>query len=124
MDTPYRGYGMTLAPTLGLGIDAGGTSTRWALADGMGNILCEGSVSGLTALMMGNEAGRTQVREIIGALVADVTVRGLGAPARVVAGFTGYSDDQAVAARLQSLIGAMFDLPAPAVAIISDVEAA
>ena len=61
-----------------LGLDAGGTATRWALADAQGQLLAEGQVGGLTALMMGQAAGqaelRATVRQIRGAL------DGAGAP--------------------------------------------
>ena len=36
----------------GLGIDAGGTETRWALAAPGGAILADGVVAGLSALQM------------------------------------------------------------------------
>ena len=37
----------------GLGIDAGGTQTRWALADAAGAIVAEGAVDGMSATQMG-----------------------------------------------------------------------
>ena len=49
---------MTTDHALGLGIDAGGTRTRWALADRAGAIVAEGEVAGLSALQMASDAGR------------------------------------------------------------------
>ena len=43
----------------GLGIDAGGSATRWALADAAGNQLASGEVAALSGLMMGAGEGRT-----------------------------------------------------------------
>jgi N-acetylglucosamine kinase-like BadF-type ATPase len=47
----------------GLGIDAGGTETRWALAAPGGRIVAEGVVGGLSALQMATESGRAAVRK-------------------------------------------------------------
>ena len=57
---------------LGLGIDAGGTQTRWALADAAGAIVAEGAVAGLSATQMGNAAGRDAVRGIFSMLATQV----------------------------------------------------
>ncbi len=113
-----------MSVVMGLGLDAGGTSTRWALADEAGRILREGSVTGLTALLMGNDAGREHVRKTLGELARDVFAQGVGAPRCVLVGISGYSEDQTVATGLQSLIGDLFDLPSAAVNIVSDIAIA
>ena len=113
-----------LVAPVGLGLDAGGTGTRWALADAAGRMLREGSVAGLTALMMGNAAGRAQMRETVGTLAGEVSAQGLGAPVRIVVGISGYSDDQAVAGRMQTLFGDLFALPPDSVSIASDITVA
>jgi glucosamine kinase len=56
IDTPPQTA--TTDTGLSLGIDAGGTRTRWALADAAGTILAEGEVAGLSALQTGNQDGR------------------------------------------------------------------
>ena len=43
---------------IGLGIDAGGTATRWALASLAGELIAEGQVAGLSGLLMKDEVGR------------------------------------------------------------------
>lgn len=53
---------------LGLGIDAGGTQTRWALADAAGAIVAEGSVGGMSATQMHSAAGRDAARGIFAML--------------------------------------------------------
>ena len=61
---------------LGLGIDAGGTQTRWALADAGGEIVGQGSVAGLSALEMGSDAGRQRIRQTLGELAHAVRASG------------------------------------------------
>jgi N-acetylglucosamine kinase-like BadF-type ATPase len=61
---------------LGLGIDAGGTQTRWALADAAGAIVAEGSVAGMSATQMGSTAGRDAVRGIFAMLATQVLAAG------------------------------------------------
>lgn len=73
---------------LALGIDAGGTRTRWALMDGAGAVVAEGSVAGLSALQMATEAGRDAVHATFAELCRDVLAA--GRPARVCAGLTGF----------------------------------
>ena len=96
-------------PALGLGIDAGGSRTRWALAGSDGRIVGSGCVDGMSALQMANPAGRL-------ALDAGLTTlcRGalqLGRPARVQAGLTGFDGNEQggqagiwLAARLAQLL--------------------
>ena len=109
---------------IGLGIDAGGTRTRWALADCAGRILGQGSVAGLTALMMGNDAGRAQVATVLRELARDVHAGATGMPERVLAGFTGYSNSAPVRAALETSIAAAFGLAAGRVRVVGDVALA
>ena len=107
-----------------LGLDAGGTATRWALANAQGQLLAEGQVGGLTALMMGQAAGqaelRATVRQIRGAL------DGAGAPQElaVVAGFSGYSEDPDQRLRIEALLGQALGTPAARVRVVSDITLA
>jgi N-acetylglucosamine kinase-like BadF-type ATPase len=72
---------------VGLGIDAGGTQTRWALADAAGVILAEGTVGGLTALLAASEEGRQRMQTTLAELAAAAHARGV--PLRACAGMTG-----------------------------------
>lgn len=74
----------------GLGIDAGGTQTRWALADMSGKIIADGQVAGLTGLQMLTESGRKHICNVLTDTATKVHVH--GRPARVVAGLTGLGD--------------------------------
>ncbi len=53
---------------IGLGIDAGGTSTRWALASAQGQTLAEGSVGALSGLMMSSAESAAQFEASLKAL--------------------------------------------------------
>ena len=46
----------------GLGIDGGGTQTRWALARASGEIVASGQVAGMTALQMNTDSGVQHIR--------------------------------------------------------------
>ena len=109
---------------IALGIDAGGTSTRWALADADGRVLAQGSVAGLTALMMGSETGRVSTGATASRLAQAVHAAGVGLPSRVLAGFTGYSGDAALRARLEALLAAALGLPEDRVLVASDIALA
>jgi N-acetylglucosamine kinase-like BadF-type ATPase len=102
-----------------LGIDAGGTQTRWALADATGNIVAEDSVAGLSGLQMATEPGREYVRETLAALAVQVIAH--GKPARVFAGFTGLGVH---GESLCALIGGALGLQNDAVTLASDIEIA
>ena len=75
------------AGALGLGIDAGGTQTRWALASPSGELVAEGSVAGLSAVQLASRSGQQAVRDTFAELAADVLA--VGRPAQVHAGLTG-----------------------------------
>lgn len=104
---------------LGLGIDAGGTQTRWALATPAGELLAEGSVAGLSAVQLNSRLGQQTVRDTLAALAADVLA--VGRPARVHAGLTGYGG---VREPLSGLIRAPLGLGAESVTIVTDIEVA
>ena len=104
---------------LGLGIDAGGTQTRWALATGDGAIVADGAVEGLSALQMSSEAGRAAVHATFATLCKQVLA--VGQPRAVVAGLTGFGgDDLALAQTLATLLA----LDASDVSLGNDIEIA
>ncbi len=104
---------------LGLGIDAGGTQTRWALADAGGEIVGQGSVAGLSALEMGSDAGRQRIRQTLGELAH--AVRASGRPLRIHAGLTGFSEGGDT---LRAMIAESFGLIDNEVVLGSDIEIA
>jgi len=105
--------------TLGLGIDAGGTETRWALSDPAGEIMAEGTVAGLSALMMAKPAGRELLHTIFRQLAQDVLEA--GKPLRICAGLTGFGGDGNVLMDwLSTLLGVRLD----AITLCNDIEVA
>lgn len=104
---------------VGLGVDAGGTRTRWALAGGDGAIVAEGVVEGVSALQMHSEAGRAAVHAAFAALAKQVLAA--GQPQGVCAGLTGFGGDSALPVQwLAELLG----IPPRKVTISSDIEIA
>jgi glucosamine kinase len=101
-----------------LGLDAGGTQTRWALADAGGVTRRSGQVAGLTALQLNDEAGRATVATVLSQLAAQAG--GTGSVQAVVAGFTGF--DVAQGPQLQSLLAQTFGVAPDAVQTMNDVE--
>jgi glucosamine kinase len=104
---------------LGLGIDAGGTQTRWALAAPGGAILAEGTVAGLSALQMGSPQGRETVRATFAELATSVLPH--GTPARVQAGLTGFGGDSEL---LQRWLAELLHVDAAEIRFCSDMEIA
>ena len=104
-----------MSARLGLGIDAGGTQTRWALASDAG-IVAEGAVRGMSALQVGQGG---HVRESMAELAAATLAQ--GKPAHVHAGFTGFGDNIET---LRGLIAAPLGLERAAVTLASDMEIA
>jgi len=110
---------MTTDQAPGLGIDAGGTRTRWALADHAGAILAEGEVAGLSALQMGSSAGRAILHARLTSLAGAVLAH--GKPGAIRAGLTGFGGEDA---QLQLWLGTLFDLPASVITLCNDIEIA
>lgn len=110
---------LRLGDGIGLGIDAGGTQTRWALAARDGGILAEGTVAGLSALQMSTPDGRASVHASFAELARAVLVH--GRPARVRAGLTGFGGD---GAQLQRWTADLLGIAPDAVAICNDIDIA
>jgi N-acetylglucosamine kinase-like BadF-type ATPase len=104
---------------LGLGIDAGGTETRWALAAPGGAIVAQGRVAGLSALQMSNPGGREIVHATFTALAHAVLAA--GRPVQVRAGLTGFGGD---GEQLQRWLAELLHVPARCVTFCSDMEIA
>jgi N-acetylglucosamine kinase-like BadF-type ATPase len=108
------------APALHLGLDAGGTQTRWALADARGEPVAEGSAPPVSGLMLLDEPGRATLHAALQALAAALPA---GTALRSAwAGLTGF--DAAQGPALAQALGAALGLPAKAVCVASDIELA
>ena len=106
-------------PVLGLGIDAGGTQTRWALATADGVIVADDAVEGLSALQMSSDAGRAAVHATFARLCQ--VVLAVGQPRAVVAGLTGFGGDDAV---LAQTLATLLALDAAHVRVGNDIDIA
>ena len=110
---------------LGLGIDAGGTRTRWALATKTGQIVGEGSGEGLSALQMTGAAGRQAVQAGFASLCQ--AVLSIGHPGRVCAGLSGFGGAGGAGGdgeQLGAWLAGMLSIRAQDVALCSDIEIA
>ena len=105
--------------SLGLGIDAGGTQTRWALASVDGSIVAEGAVGGLSALQMSSDTGRVALQTTFARLCQEVLAA--GQPTQVLAGLTGFGGDGAV---LTGLLAQLLALDVSRVSLGNDIEIA
>lgn len=110
--------------TLGLGLDAGGTQTRWALAEaGSGRVVAEGHVAGLSGMQLASGAGLEHLQRALGELAVQVLRR--GTPGRVYAGFTGLPDTDASAlSQMQALLAQALRLPLRTITCRSDMDIA
>jgi glucosamine kinase len=112
---------------IGVGIDAGGTATRWIALNDDGSTLADGSVAGLTALMLHTDAGvKTLKAETakIGVALRENTSRlalQSNQTIRVCAGFTGIDSHSSA---LAEIIAASLQTSADAVVVMSDIEVA
>jgi len=85
--------GVRVVPVLGLGIDAGGTQARWALARADGTVLAEGAVPGFSGPHLATAGGRRHVLAAVAALRQAVAAAGHGPASALWAGITGHDDD-------------------------------
>lgn len=99
-----------------LGIDVGGTETRWALARQPEGVVAEGHVSGFSALdVLG--ARKPVVASVLEELAAAVLP--VGRPRRIHAGLTGFGSNTD---ELAGMIALPFGLDREAVTLGSDLE--
>lgn len=100
-----------------LGLDAGGTQTRWAVAQADGQVLAEGHVAGFSALQLASGEGRAALH----ALLLGVAQAG-GPVQRVAAGMTGFDAQQS--GLVAELIADSLGVEASAVQTLTDIELA
>ena len=105
---PSKGY---------LGLDAGGTQTRWATVSAGGDLLCTGQVEGLSGLQLQSASGRAQVAEVLGRLATET-----GPLAGAVLGVTGFDTTQAPI--LCGLVARSLGVPSSQVQAMTDIELA
>lgn len=104
------------APRCALGIDAGGTATRWALASPDGTLVAEGEAAPASGLQMYGAGGRAALADTLAALAAALPQR----PAAAAAGVSGLDASQA--GSFASLLAGALGIDAQAVQATSDIE--
>ncbi|WP_232063732.1 N-acetylglucosamine kinase [Undibacterium sp. YM2] len=104
---------------IALGIDAGGTQTRWALANKDEQILASGTAAGLTALQIDKPEGREAVHQIFASLAAATGSHGQVSSIR--AGITGFGGDSQT---LPEMLAECFDLQKQHILVSNDIEIA
>ena len=104
-------------PPLFLGLDVGGTQTRWALADAAGTVHREGQATGFSGTQLHDAAGRAAVTDALRAVAAVA-----GPVQGALAGVTGL--DAAQAPQLAALLAQALGIEAAAVQVLSDIELA
>ncbi len=103
---------------LGLGIDAGGTATRWRLADPNGRCIAQGSVDPLTGHLFSATA-EERAKQIIAGLAQAATKS--GKPRGIIAGITGLTRDTPAEATMRSLFAQAFDLSQDKIFVAEDM---
>ncbi len=111
-----------MAP-LFIGLDAGGTATRWVAMDADGLFVAEGQCNGVSGLHIANPDKRSELLATLQSLAAAVCMH--GRVQAIYAGVTGISDPHAaLTLELNMLIADAFGVPRAAVACHSDMDVA
>ena len=93
---------------IGLGIDAGGSATRWALVDDLGALVASGELAPIDGHLFIAEH-RVKFETVVAQLAQAVAAF---APASVVAGITGLTGDSAEAREVEAILAAALGTPA------------
>jgi N-acetylglucosamine kinase-like BadF-type ATPase len=109
---------------LGLGLDAGGTATRWALADAAGALHAEGTLAPISGHQwMHGEAGQVAVRAVLAEAGQQAHVMAQGRTiGGACAGITGLADDQQ--AEVGAALAAACGIGPGAARVCNDIELA
>ena len=122
---------MTIAAaqsSLALGVDVGGTASRWLLLDMDAREIAHGDGPGFSGAELLSPAGAARVARCVAELAHGVHARlqasESSAPAQLGAVYAGVTGIGAGSAALQALFADAFALPAPAVQVVSDIQIA
>ncbi|PNY79726.1 BadF/BadG/BcrA/BcrD ATPase family protein [Deinococcus koreensis] len=100
---------------LSLGLDAGGSATKWALLRG-GQVVADGVAPPLTAALLGTPAGEHNLAALVAALP--------GRPDALHAGMPGLSAGSGRALQVRAVLASAVGLGEPAVGVESDLDLA
>lgn len=105
---------------IALGIDAGGSSTRWRLID-EARVLAEGKTVSISGHVATHEQ-RTVIFQTLSAMLGDVLIH--ARPQAVVAGITGLSAHADAATFFQETLAKILELPLSLVTVYNDITLA
>ncbi|WP_243370534.1 N-acetylglucosamine kinase [Microvirga solisilvae] len=103
---------------LGLGIDAGGTATRWRLSDDQGQCIAQGNAEPLTGHLF-SAAAEERARQIVLDMAQNVMRH--GKPLGIIAGITGLTRDTPPEAKMRALFADVFELTPDKVFVAEDM---
>jgi len=103
---------------LGLGIDAGGTATRWRLVETSGRCVAQGSVEPLTGHLF-SPAAEERAKRIVAEMAQ--TIAQTGRPLGIIAGITGLTRDTPAEATMRRIFSQAFRLPEDRIFVAEDM---
>jgi len=103
---------------LGLGIETGGTGSRWCLSAPSGAIVARGEMEPMTGHVF-TQAERERVTGVFTRLAAELA--GIGKPTGIVAGMTGLGPESAVRAVLSEMLTTAFGCPQDKILVVDDM---
>jgi N-acetylglucosamine kinase-like BadF-type ATPase len=103
---------------LGLGLESGGTGTRWCLANADGATIGEGIVAPVNGHIF-TEADRQRAAAVVAALRA--AVMPLGRPSAILAGITGFGHSRGSADALRGMLATAFGIDPAAIGLSDDM---
>jgi N-acetylglucosamine kinase-like BadF-type ATPase len=103
---------------LGLGIDAGGTATRWRLAEPTGQSVAHGTADPLSGHIF-SKAAEDNAKRVIAEIARNVVKS--GRPFGIVAGITGLSREAPAVGIMRSIFSNVFRVPEERVFVAEDM---
>ena len=113
-----HGTAMGVGPGVGLGLDVGGSASRWTLAGADGAPLAQGALPGFSGGQVHSADGLAQVQQVLAALAA--ALQPWPRPQRLCAGITGHDAESGDA--LRQLLARHLGLRPAQVELASDVQ--
>jgi N-acetylglucosamine kinase-like BadF-type ATPase len=106
--------------TIHLGLDVGGTGSRWVACDEHGDVVTRGRTVGATGHVF-NPAEKARLREVLSAIGKDLAEAGLSAGG-VLAGLTGFGP--AATADVNALLRDTLGVPEGSTVLVDDMSLA
>ncbi|MGO4706919.1 N-acetylglucosamine kinase [Microvirga sp. 2MCAF38] len=103
---------------LGLGIDAGGTATRWRLADEKGECIAQGAADPLSGHLF-SAAAEERARGVIAEIAKAVALS--GKPVGIVAGITGLTRETPAEILVRDMLADAFEVPGEKIFVAEDM---